>query len=365
MSYRQATGLLIAACCLLAIVQPASAYKLATQASSEERQLAGIDRSYWTAALSHIAIRGMPLLTEPVHEEVTNRIYGCNGDVCKGSEATQAPAPVLAGVRWNDDPPFRLSLQQARGTGCKTRETVRFETQPHCWVALFKAAERGAAAGQMYGPGDAMLYRSHFGDLQFLHAMAARDGEVASETKNRLMGWFEFAWRASLAEYVLDTRLRDVQNPTIQAAFGKSEWRVLDLYTQGASGGLRKHVADVAFGSLLHVVEDSYAAGHVAREESSGTARCSAGSISVPAPGAILSFHAYNRQDHAAHGEADTRQAFMRDFQQSGNVVDFGRALLQARDQRLPWETVEPMFDCLLMLQRPEAPAGPGDFATR
>lgn len=346
----------------LALSPAAFAYKLATKASPEERQLAGITNSYWTSTLGYIASRGMPLLTEPVHEEITNRIFGCNGDVCAGSSATQAPAAVLAGVRWNDDPPFRLTADQARSTDCKSKQTIRFETQPGCWIELFRAAEQGAAGGASYGPGDAMLYRTHFGDLQFLHAMAAKDGELAKDTKARLMGWFEFTWRAALGEYVLDTRLKDIDNATIQAAFGKSEWRLLDLYTQGASGGLRQHVADVAFGSLLHAVEDSYAAGHAEREESSGTGSCRAGAISVPAPGAILSFHAYNHQDHRAHGDADTRNAFMLGFQQPGNVVEIGRAIVRARNQRMQWVEVAPLFDCVLTLQRPDAEAGPGDF---
>lgn len=345
----------------LVLAMPASAYKLATKASAEERQLAGITNSYWTATLSYIAARGMPLLTEPVHEELTNRIYGCNGDVCAGSEATQAPAAVLSGVRWNDDPPFRMTPQQARGMGCKTASTIRFETQPNCWVNLFRDAERRAAQGAKYGPGDAMLYRTHFGDLQFLHAMAAINGEPARVTKQRMMDWFEFAWRSSQGEYTLDTRLKSItSNQTIAESFGSSDWRLLDLYTQGASGGLRGRISDVAFGSLLHALQDSYSAGHAAREESSGNARCVAGGISVEAPGAILAFHSYSLQNHEAHGAADSRDSFMRDFQQPGNVVDVGRALVRARVQRLSWEVVRPMFDCLLTLERPDTPAGPG-----
>jgi hypothetical protein len=351
---------LIGACIVLAT--PASAYKLATKASAEERQLAGITNSYWTSALSFIAARGMPLLTEPVHEEITNRIYGCNGDVCSGSEATQASAAVLAGVRWNDDPPFRMTPKQARGTNCKTGSTIRFETQPDCWVDLFRAAEKGAAAGATYGPGDAMLYRTHFGDLQFLHAMATRDGERASQTKARMMDWFEFAWRAASGEYPLDTRLREIEgNRTITEAFGKSDWRLMDLYTQGASGGLRGKVNDVAFGSLLHALEDSYAAGHVDREESSGSATCSAGSFSVDAPGAVREFHAYNHQDHGAHGAADSKAAFMVAFQQPGNVVDVGRTLVRARQAGMTWSEVKPLFDCVMSLSNPDAPAGPGE----
>lgn len=360
---RLVAGIVLAVLC----AAPAFAYKLSTRSSAEERKLSGITSNYIVDIERAVARWSVSAFTEPVHEEITNRIYGCNGDaeICSGDAATSASAPVLAGVRWNDDPPFRMSADQAPSTSCKTKETIRFETQPACWVALFQDANKGAARGKKYGQGDAMLYRTHFGDLQFLHAMASRDGEPASETKARMMDWFEFTWRAAQGEYTLDTRLKGLNNPTIQAVFGRTEWRLLDLYTLGAGGGLRRHVDDVAFGSLLHTLEDSYAAGHAEREESSGSLRCSAGSVSVTAPGAVLAFHAYNHQDHGMHAEADSRRAFMRQLQEKGNVVDVGRALVEARDQKMAWDVVRPMFDCLFSLQRPDAPAGPGDFVTQ
>lgn len=346
------------------ISAPVSGYKLATQSSAEERKLSGIRSSYFAVGEQVLARWSVSNFTEPVHEEITNRIYGCNGDfaVCGGASATFAPASVLAGVRWNDDPPFRLSPGHATKAGCKSAETIRFETQPSCWVRLFKDAEKGGVVGKVYGQGDAMLYRTHFGDLQFLHAMASRDGESAGETKANIMGWFEFAWRASQREYTLDTRLREVDNQTIKRLFGKTEWRLLDLYTLGSAGGLRQSVDDVAFGSLLHALEDSYAAGHTDREVSSGSGRCTSGNISFVAPGAILSFHSYGHQDHALHGEADSRESFMRQFQEKGNVVDVGRALVEARAQGLTWEAVRPLVDCAMAVHDPSAQSGPGDF---
>ncbi|WP_374012993.1 hypothetical protein [Pseudoxanthomonas koreensis] len=347
---------------VLLTVGDVSAHKLAPEATPEERRLAGIT-SGARASLERLMARwSLEVFTEPVHEEITNHIYGCNGDVCAGNQATTAPPAVLAGVRWNDDPPFQLLAGQAQNTNCKTRETVRFETQPLCWVALFRDAKAGAARGKRYGPGDAMLYRSHFGDLQFLHAMAAADGESAATTRDALMGWFEFAWRASLGEYTLDTRLKDVRIPVIQHAFGGTEWRVMDLYTLGASGGLRRYVADVAFGSLLHAVQDSFAAGHVRREEASGLQECHLAGTAVSAPGRILEFHSYAGQDHGLHAQADSRKAFMRRFQEAGNVVEVSKPLVRARTQALEWHAVEPYFDCLFTLQRPEAPATAGDF---
>ncbi len=349
----------------LAYSQPGNAYKLATRSTPEERKLSGITSSYWLDLERAVARRSVSVFTEPVHEEITNRIYGCEGDqaVCAGEEGSRVPVAVLAGVRWNDDPPFRMSAMQAKGTKCKTSETIRFETQPYCWAMLFEDADRRAASGRRFGPGDAMLYRTHFGDLQFLHSMASRDGEPAEITRANLMGWIEFAWRGSLGEYTIDTRLRNIHIPAIQAAFGKTEWRLLDLYTQGASGGLRRDIDDVAFGSLLHAVEDSFAAGHVDREESSGTVRCSAGAISTVAPGVIREFHAYNQQDHGLHAEADSRASFMRQFQQAGHVVQVGRGLIEARAARLSWEAMSPLFECLFTVADPNAGASPGDYA--
>lgn len=350
---------------LFIIGDEASAHKLATQSTPDERRLAGITSGTRATAERLMARWSLEVFTEPVHEEITNRIYGCNGDVCGGSEATTAPPPVLAGVRWNDDPPFRLLPGQAKSSSCKTGETVRFETQPWCWVTLFRDAEAGAARGKQYGPGDAMLYRSHFGDLQYLHAMAGADGEPASRTRDKLFGWFEFAWRASRGEYTLETRLRDIEIPTIQEAFGRTEWRLMDLYALGASGGLRRHIEDVAFGSLLHSVQDSFAAGHARREESSGLRECNLAGGTVPAPGAILEFHSYSGQDHGLHAAADSRAAFMRRFQEEGNVVEVGRLLVRARRQELPWDTVKPYFECIFTLERPDAPATAGDFVAR
>jgi hypothetical protein len=363
---KRLTSVVLASCALAAVLSGnAVAYKLYTHSTAEERRLAGITSSFYANFERLLAQRSLYVFAEPVHEEITNRMYGCDADVCAGGVALSAPVAVLAGVRWNDDPPFRISGAQARGSKCKARETIRFETQPSCWVALFMDANKGAAAGKEYGPGDAMLYRTHFGDLQFLHAMALRDGETALETKRRIMDWFEFTWRASQGEYGLDVRLKEIDNPTVQQVFGRSEWRLLDLFTLGASGGLRASVDDVAFGSLLHAVQDSYAEGHVAREESSGMTQCAGPGFGVTAPGGILEFHAYNHQDHASHAEADSRSAFVVRLQEPGDVVEVGRALVQARKRRLPWAEMQPFFDCVLTLQRPDARSGPGDFAKR
>ena len=83
---------------------------------------------------------------------------------------------VIYGVRWNDLPPFKLSLEEGNctylGKSCKVSETIRFSTQPLCWYCLFKDAEKKAQTKPIVGCSKAagtqrgnVMTRSHFGVL--------------------------------------------------------------------------------------------------------------------------------------------------------------------------------------------------------
>jgi len=94
---------------------------------------------------------------------------------------------VIYGVRWNDLPPFKLLPDEGNctylGKSCIVSQTIRFSTQPLCWYCLFKDAEKKAQIKPIVGCSKAqgtfhgnVMTRSHFGDLQFLHAMASEKG---------------------------------------------------------------------------------------------------------------------------------------------------------------------------------------------
>ena len=168
---------------------PSLAHQLDAEAAPEERRLIGVSYSRMIWLERQLAQYGAPLLfSDPIHEELTTRMFGCDGDsaLCGGAQSIAADPAVLVGVRWNDDPPFRLSKSELSGTACKP-QTIRFQTQPRCWLQLFMSAEKRAANGKVYGPGDGLLYRTHFGDLQFLHGMASGDGVPAEVTQQRMM----------------------------------------------------------------------------------------------------------------------------------------------------------------------------------
>lgn len=354
---------LLLAAMLTLIFSDALAFKLSPEGTAEERKLTGIERSWIRTAEVMGTNLYLEHFNEPVHEEITNRIYGCEGgsDLCGGMRSSRAPAAVLAGVRWNDDPPFRL-VPKDRKIGCKN-ETIRFQTQPSCWLRLFLDAKKRAARGDDLGAksGAVLLYRTHFGDLQYLHAMGASNGASPRETRDNILGWAEFTWRVALGEIEIGTLLNTIEIPAIQAGFGRTGWSIQDLWTLG-SPGLRREIQDVAFGSLLHLVQDSFAEGHVDREQSDPARNCSISGKTTEAPGRIREFHSYVQQDGGLHAEADSAKAFMHHLQQDVDVVSVGEILLDAYEDKIPWSGVEPFFQCIFELAPAATPSSPGQF---
>lgn len=112
----------------------ALAWKLSPEGSFIERKLASRSQGYWESTMSSWAFRGIGIIGASVHEEITNRSLGCDGDpdICGAPEYETDFAYYLAGVRWNDDPPFRFSSGQGDFSGCVTTQTVRLVTQPQC-----------------------------------------------------------------------------------------------------------------------------------------------------------------------------------------------------------------------------------------
>lgn len=302
---------------------------------------------------------GIEKFREPVHEEITQLIHGCDlGEACADPEIGYASAAVIAGARWNDDPPFRLSSTTI--PECRTDQTIRVVTQPVCWAKLFKDAEKRAKTTYFDGQSRRwnILYRSHFGDLQLLHAMASRDGESAHETRQRILTWAEFAWSVAIGTQATQTPIKDVAVEAFRTYFPRSEQTVENLYTLG-NPGLRRYVAEVAFGSLLHLVEDSFAFGHAERLPPAVNSTCPG--TTYPRPGVVRSFRSYANQDHKLHGGYDSRNAFRESLSASPNVLDVGKVLVSLHDQRAGWEVVKPYFECLFDVEKGDALAGPGE----
>lgn len=372
------------------------AFQLAPTGSSFEAKLTNETPS----TLGRIAGRLGVLIKAPVHEEITQIGYGCPADAarllsddsCAGADRPFATAFVIYGVRWNDLPPFKLSANE--GTGCKklltrtpacnVEQTVRFSTQPDCWYCMFGDAQEkakthritGCRKGAGYLAGN-LLTRSHFGDLQFLHGMANEDGISAEETHKKIIDWIEFAWKVSSREIAPTTQLRTISIPTIKEHFGCSEWTVADVYILGRQPQLLPQLRSIAFGSVLHTVQDSFAEGHTTRESRASEKKVCDGTNGMPVPRRIVEFHSYAGQDGHKHDQRDQRAALLEGrpaSQLEGRLLSEAAAMTEAQFpdavnatrvladlSGMRWAEAEPYVRCLFTLAPSTRASSAGD----
>ena len=328
------------------------------------------------------------LIKTPVHEEITHLGKWCHVDrtslatdtYCSGRDVGFASPYVIYGVRWNDLPPFRINKDQGncdylgRKNVCRADQTIRFSTQPACWYCLFKDAEQKAQTKAIVGcnktansiPGNLMT-RSHFGDLQFLHGMANAADIHPVDTRAQILDWLEFAWKVSTKEIFPQTYLKDVDNPTIKLHFGCTQWRVVDLYLLGrqdSSSGLISQIREIAFGSVLHTVQDSFAAAHAEREAEPTGERCEGTTFTTPAK--IVEFHAYGAQDGVLHDHDDSRAAMtVVATERWPEAVDVTRNLFELHSDGAKWADASSYMQCVFTLSDRRRTSSPGDIYRR
>ena len=347
-------------CVSMIIVTHAHAFKLSPEGTEWDRMRDKIvDYSFWDG----IVVGNVEHFTEAVHEEITNRILGCNAEDCGNPDLFMKPA-LIAGVRWNDDPPFRLKSTVSDYKKC-TNKTITFITDAVCWARIFFYTE-GFVKGRVYptefSP-ESLMQRSHFGDLQFLHAMASSYEETAGVTQGKIMMWAEFTWRVAMKEYPFSTKLTDITITGFKEAFGKTGGSIQDLFAR-SNLPLQNLVDEVAFGSLLHMIQDSFSRSHVLRGETQMGDACSTGE---PKPGIIEEFYSYKDQNHKEHSKLDSRKGLKEHKLENPNVIDVGRNLYKYYINKQSWETVKPFLDCIFTIEDAtrKATAGSGKLADK
>lgn len=264
-------------------------------------------------------IEGPFNVNEPLHESITlAAMLDAGVPMPPGTEpGDHAPTDeLLRGVLWNDDPAMLLFDEDED-------DNWNFSTGLSWFVAFWLA--KSAAANNVTN----LTGRSHFFDLQFLHAMAETPGEQPGETLARIMMWAETMYRLSIGEGVAGTdRLGDVGvvssvelgGAQYSAAFAS----LFDEYSRPTGADTLAYLLgqDTAFtgldvgrraiGSLLHVVQDSYARGHVRRELLNPGDLVVPGSIDRFKPGtygrwgAVENFHSYRGQSAEEHDRYDS-----------------------------------------------------------
>jgi hypothetical protein len=183
--------------------------------------------------------------------------------------AKEAQAQFLRGVVWADDP---------EGLLFDKPQDLSDYSSGLMWNSHF---EQGKA-----GNFDTLTARSHFGDLQFFHGMASSDKEAPKTTKAHMLNWARFLVNVATGATLTFTPLKEV--PEISALFPKlGERTVKELF--GWGDGHFEDIRQRAIGALFHMIQDSFAQGHVQRNKKNE----------------IVEFHAYGGQDEKKHAEHD------------------------------------------------------------
>jgi hypothetical protein len=146
------------------------------------------------------------------------------------------------------------------------------------WYSHFKDGEKGDFS--------TLTARSHFGDLQFFHGMASKDAEAPAITKGHMLTWGRFLIDVATGRTPPDSKIEDV--PAIKSLFPSDQKRTIkQLFGYGKASDVQARQR--AVGALFHMIQDSFAHGHVERD----------------AAGDIAEFHAYGAQDEKEHGKYD------------------------------------------------------------
>lgn len=304
-------------------------------------------------------------ISETVHEDITDAAVRCaagaevggvapfscfdeGGPVARNARGNKYNA-LIRGVWWNDDPNQHL-----------------FGIHYPTWVIWMDDAKGIATKGRNWlgsrtaiGPGYKMQYRSHYGDMQFLHAMANSDGETAPVVQERILAWIQFAYAVAIEDIDSQTELGEIDLPAGAFFERQSGWSVHYLFAPKFTLGTAS-VRDVALGSILHVVQDSFSHAHTARSFASSTA-CPAGRI--------LEFHAYGSQDSDRHSSADTRAQWLAESEDRPDysaVQASAQMLIFARD-RANWQaTVRPwLVEQLFCVDADARVASSGEYGKR
>jgi len=358
---RRLTFPVVAVCVfvLFGLVETAAAWKIQPVPSQTDQQIGKLD--LWIKKLkSQVPEELAENFTEAQHEQIAHRVFGCEGDNCVHPQPgvqKSAPSDVLTGVRWNDAPPF--TVLESRTGLCPAGEVITIINYPECWGLLFMDAKKQTETGQKYynAPGTPVLYRSHFGDMQFLHSMALSPKELAGETKRKIMAWAKLMYGIALGDVTRGTSIGKTGIADIDRLFtsGNDTVQTIFLNDNPAEYKTDGNIHLFAMGVLIHMVSDSFTDSHVDRDKP-GREECRNVS-GKRKPGSIKSFRVYSLQDSSAHSRAESDRELDHHVH---NLVDVCRNIMGYYYRKAPWEELHAYLDCVYDLADPVAQAGPG-----
>ena len=247
------------------------------------------------------------------------------------------------GMIWNDDPSCLLFEESA--------DNNRLFGLGADWWTQFRL-----------GSPMCMTRRSHFGDLQLLHAMGAHENEMPHDTRDRVLKWMGVMYKLACGNQNVSELqpLRDHFPESFNDSTdpsGSSTLRDLILATRPEYKYSKIPLR--ALGICMHIIEDSYAMGHVQRRllnpqdfigrDPDRYINFKPGTWAQWGP--IVSFHTYGSQDNKRHNFYDGLEgadlpnpkdlgSFNR-LHGARDAIDACILLINAFARKQPWEEVQ------------------------
>jgi len=248
-------------------------------------------------------------------------------------------AQFMRGVFWNDDPCAELFS-----------ESIRNPLRPSTglnWYFDFRKA-RSDTSGKFSNLDCPLLGESHFGRLQFLHGMANGDDVAAEATQEQIMAWASITYRVAIGG--LDARQPLSTDPVAANLLGDLAFLSPSrLFRDATPAETRQR----AFGSLLHMIQDSFALGHVERDDF----------------GPIIRFLSYRNQNSGKHAHDDawrkgqTEEDRIRATPGATEAIDACAKIVAMYVRSAAWSELEShLRQGPFRLGNPNYPSGPGKF---
>lgn len=260
--------------------------------------------------------------TQGIHEIITREAYqAAYKKVLRGKTWL---TPLLAGTEWNDDP--EELLRKAYHYGGRN--------------AVLKFAHDEADARHP----DTLTRRTHHGDLQFLHAMHA-ENEDETTTKERMSRWIEYTYSVAIGQVDPNTlrkkspyhefyeKVGCSKNPQLANPNDCTVMDVFDIHRMYRYGDQKVVLADLATGSLAHLIQDSFSASHTLRENGTGK---------------LQKMYTYDTMNQLHHCESDG--AYNKNKGNFNAARDRTIDLLVLVRHKTPWQQAKLFFNDVLAL---------------
>ena len=267
-------------------------------------------------------------------DNMITRCAGRSGDMLsQASDLSEDLQEIIRATRFNDAPPIQTAraLTMLVTPSALICGEVRVPENAACWAMLMSHAA-GLAASD---PGNAefsrngnILYRSHFGDMQFMHAMAVR-GETLARSRERILFWAQFTYQVASGEIATESTIGML--PQFAAILGGFEAVTVAEFFEIRGSTDPEKIRRIALGALLHTIQDSFSEAHAEREAAGATRF-----------GPIRAFHEFTCQSDEKHDAADRAAHyswFTATTHEELGPITIGAQVLDLLERKFKWES--------------------------